>query len=140
MEKEYRTPAVVFIFVNQENKVLVEKRPATSSYPEEWVFPGGKMDKSDKNIEETLIREVNEELGVQPDLFMMIPQEEVIYSPTGRVIYPFLITRWLGDIPSYILDKENSQTNWVDLSQVILSPIESVGRLALDVNNCIKQK
>ena len=71
-------PAVLFIFY-KEGAVLLSQRPATDSYPEEWVFPGGKKEKFDKNIEETLLRETLEELGVRPLSFRRIPQDSHEY-------------------------------------------------------------
>lgn len=137
MNQKEIAPAVVFLFY-QEGQVLLEKRPANSSYPEAWIFPGGKVETYDWDIATALLREVKEELGVKPILFDMLPQEQIILSPNGRTIHPFLITLWEGSIPTIILDKEGSETSWIDLDEVIRSPILSVKQLAIDLKKYLE--
>ncbi len=49
--------------VNNENEVLIGKRPAKNNFPELWEFPGGKI-KNNENPEQAIIREAKEEIGI----------------------------------------------------------------------------
>jgi 8-oxo-dGTP diphosphatase len=54
------TAAVIF----DGEKVLITRRPETSSQPGLWEFPGGKMDPGE-SPEDALCREIREELDVE---------------------------------------------------------------------------
>ena len=124
------SPAVVLIFLNK-TKVLLEKRPAADEYPAAALFPGGKVEEIDLNIVDCLIREVREELGITPLWFKEIPQSDITLSPTGRIMYPFYVTVYNGDLPDKILDK-GYPLFWEELDSIIDSPIPSVRKIALD--------
>lgn len=52
------------VMVNENNHILCALRSETMSMPDHWEFPGGKIEKGE-NMEEALIREIDEELGCQ---------------------------------------------------------------------------
>ncbi len=57
--------AVTAVIRSDDGKYLVLKRhPREIAHPEQWCFPGGKVD-SEYSIEETLIKEVKEESGLE---------------------------------------------------------------------------
>lgn len=47
----------------QDGKVLITKRPEGTHLEGMWEFPGGKMEESE-TLEECIVREIKEELGV----------------------------------------------------------------------------
>ncbi len=125
---EDNSPAVVFIFVDPDKRVLEERRPATSQYPEEWICPGGRIEPGESPLT-ALLRETAEEFDVRLTKFEFL-QTQPIYSPLGRFIYPFIIFGWDGMIPSEVLDNKHP-LRWSPLTETIHSPIESVRKLAL---------
>lgn len=54
---------VTAAIIRQDNLTLITRRPAASSYPGYWEFPGGKMEEGE-SPEQCLERELLEELGV----------------------------------------------------------------------------
>lgn len=121
-------PAVVFMFIDSDQNVLEELRPANSQYPEEWICPGGRIE-PDESALDALLREVREELGVKLIKFEPLPTQP-IYSPGGRFIHPFIIFGWDGVIPSEVLDNKHP-LRWNPLTETSRSNIESVRKLAL---------
>ena len=127
MERETDT-TVVFIFV-KDDKVLLEKRPLTSSFAGMEMYPGGSVKENElDDLESALRREVLEELGVTPIEISALLCPEDIYGETGKLLRPYLISTWDGTLSQTILDKGNP-VSWVDLEIVANAPLESVRRL-----------
>lgn len=137
MEKD-QAPAVVFILVD-ETRVLLEERSYTDEYPKAEIFPGGHTDDVDCNIIDTLIREVREELGITPRWFSELPQSDITFSPSGRILHPFAVTIWDGDVPKKVLDTGHPLF-WRELDEVTDSPITSVSKLAQNLKDYLAKK
>ena len=49
--------------VDDENKILIGKRPVGKAFENLWEFPGGKV-KKNETVEQALIRETKEEINI----------------------------------------------------------------------------
>lgn len=72
--------------VNQNGQVLVAKRNTNAHQGDKWEFPGGKME-AGESIQETLIRELSEEINIIP----------IHYRPLIRITYQYPEKRVLLD-------------------------------------------
>ncbi len=63
---------VAVALTNQDDEILLQKRPAGKSMAGLWEFPGGKVEKRETPIN-ALIRELAEELGINVDAENLIP-------------------------------------------------------------------
>ena len=54
---------VTAAIIEREGQILIAKRSSTSSLPNKWEFPGGKVEEGE-TPEVALIRELQEELGI----------------------------------------------------------------------------
>ena len=52
--------------IDDENKILIGRRPVGKAFENLWEFPGGKVEK-DECLIGALDREINEELGIRLD-------------------------------------------------------------------------
>jgi len=83
----YKSPAkkiphhqiAVGIIVNENDEVLISLRPQESMLGGLWEFPGGKQEKGE-TLDETLKRELKEELGVETDVFDKFKELKHAYS------------------------------------------------------------
>lgn len=65
MENNLSNTGVVFIFLRPDNTSLLQLRDnKDKKYPNQWCFPGGRKDASDRNYIDTLLREAKEEFNV----------------------------------------------------------------------------
>ena len=58
------TEVVVAVAFDKEGRFLMTSRPEGKVYAGYWEFPGGKVE-AGETLEEALVREMKEELGVQ---------------------------------------------------------------------------
>jgi 8-oxo-dGTP diphosphatase len=54
----------VGIVINPKGEVLLARRPIGAEYGGFWEFPGGKVE-PDETVEEALVRELKEEIGIE---------------------------------------------------------------------------
>lgn len=75
---------------NGEVHILFEVRAShLRRQPDEVCFPGGKMDKGDRDERHCAIRETTEELGIaEEDIQQVVPLDYLV-SAYGTIIYPF---------------------------------------------------
>ncbi|SFI62130.1 8-oxo-dGTP diphosphatase [Thermoflavimicrobium dichotomicum] len=95
---------------NDQNEILCALRSPTMSLPNLWEFPGGKIEEGE-TAEETLVREIKEELGCTIEVYDKI--EEVEY------VYPHIIVN-LITYEAKIIDgrpqaKEHAKIEWIPL-------------------------
>jgi 8-oxo-dGTP diphosphatase len=110
-------PVVAAALIDDNARVLVQKRPPGLSMAGLWEFPGGKIERGECP-EETLVRELAEELGVEVDSKVLKP---VCFAsePLGDrhlLLMLYLCRRWGGDVRPL----HASELRWVTMSELAL--------------------
>jgi len=77
-----------------DSLILTRRNINLRNHPGEICFPGGHWDINDTDLWSTALRELQEELGIEPDRVALI--QELLPETTllGLVIYP-----WLASVP-----------------------------------------
>ena len=83
--------------VDPDNRVLITQRPEGKALAGLWEFPGGKVEKGE-TPEETLIRELEEELGITTWQTCLAPVTFASHSyESFHLLMPlFVCRRWEG--------------------------------------------
>ena len=83
--------------VDVDGRVLLAQRPEGKKMAGLWEFPGGKMEK-DERPEDTLIREIKEELGLDLKEACLTPFIFASHTyPDAHLLMPlFVCKRWEG--------------------------------------------
>ncbi|WP_449354887.1 NUDIX hydrolase [Virgibacillus natechei] len=92
-QEQFRKSAVLLPLVEVENEIhiLFEVRSLKMrSQPGDICFPGGKIDKEDKDPRACAIRETTEELGISEMAIEDVIPLDYIVADSGRMIYPFI--------------------------------------------------
>ncbi|KJS22737.1 MAG: hypothetical protein VR72_04185 [Clostridiaceae bacterium BRH_c20a] len=91
-QEKYRKSAVLVPLVNYQDEecLLFEVRSQTLNIqPGEICFPGGGVEPTDKNEEETAVRETCEELGLSTSEIEVIGPLDILITPFQFMITPF---------------------------------------------------
>lgn len=104
------TLVVACALVDTDNRVLVAQRPEGKALAGLWEFPGGKMEEGERP-EETLIRELQEELGITVKAPCLAPLTFASHGyETFHLLMPLWICRrWEGTVQR----KEHQALKWV---------------------------
>lgn len=88
---------------NNWNSVLIQRTGYQGVHSKQIAFPGGKRETVDRNLEETALREAQEEVAIIPSEVEIIGSLSTLYIPPSN----FLVTPYVGMLheePSLIPD------------------------------------
>lgn len=96
--------------VDPDGRVLIAERPPGKAMAGLWEFPGGKVEAGERP-EDTLIRELSEELGITVREACLAPLTFASHAyPDFHLLMPlYVCRRWEGQIAA----KEHTRLAWV---------------------------
>ena len=91
----YSEASILVIFINnkieQESYILITQRKKNlRKHAGQVAFPGGRKEADDKNLQETALRETEEEINLSKDNYDIIGHLPNFYTGTGYVVSPFI--------------------------------------------------
>jgi 8-oxo-dGTP diphosphatase len=101
-KKMEKNPTMLFVvaaaLTNEDDEILLQRRPDGRSMAGLWEFPGGKVE-SGESPESALIREIKEEIGVDLDAKNLIPFTFASENLDGHhlLLLLYICTKWDGD-------------------------------------------
>jgi 8-oxo-dGTP diphosphatase len=101
---------VAAALVDTDNRVLIAERPQGKALAGLWEFPGGKVDAGERP-EAALIRELDEELGIQVKEDCLAPLTFASHAyPDFHLLMPlYVCRRWEG----FVRAREGQALKWV---------------------------
>ena len=101
---------VSIALINNENEILLSKRPEKKHLSGFWEFPGGKVEEGE-TPKKALIREVKEELNIDINDKCIAPLSfsEFDYNNFQLLLLLYICRRWDG-VP---MSMENNKLEWV---------------------------
>lgn len=113
MSSENNKPIVLVAacaLIDTDGRILIAQRPEGKSLAGMWEFPGGKVEEGE-TPEQALIRELNEELGIETKETCLAPLTFASYSyETFHLLMPLYICRRFWGVPQ---PKEGQALKWV---------------------------
>jgi len=99
--------------VDSDNRILLAQRPEGKSLAGLWEFPGGKLE-AGETPEETLVRELEEELGIRTKVACLAPLTFASHSyETFHLLMPLFVCRRYEGIP---YGREGQLVKWVKVN------------------------
>jgi len=95
-------------------EVLIGQRRADQALAHKWEFPGGKVEPGE-SAEQALIRELEEELGIQATIGNAVTTVHHTYRNGGAIeIQFFTVTEFTGEIRNRVFQ----ETRWASFVQL----------------------
>ncbi len=106
---------VAVALIDPDGRVLIAQRPEGRSMAGLWEFPGGKVEQSE-SPEAALIRELNEELGINTSESCLAPFTFAshVYEEFHLLMPLYLCRKWEGRLEA----REGQKTKWVRPNQL----------------------
>ena len=104
------TLVVACALVDADKRVLITQRPPGKALAGLWEFPGGKLERGERP-EQTLIRELHEEIGitVKADCLAPLTFASHAYDDFHLLMPLYICRRWDGEV----IAREGQQLAWV---------------------------
>jgi 8-oxo-dGTP pyrophosphatase MutT (NUDIX family) len=107
------------LLISQDGKVLLGLRSSSKkAWPCHWDTIGGRVE-AGEGLDEALIREIREEVGVTPTQFRLVAtvreRQPEIYGDALHHVYA--VTRWQGGEPANVCD-EHTELKWFSVSEM----------------------
>jgi 8-oxo-dGTP diphosphatase len=119
--REHLQPAITVgaLIVGRDGRILLGLRaPSKKVWPGHWDTIGGRVE-AGESLDEALVREVQEEVGVTPTEFRLIAtvteRQPEIYGDALHHVYA--VTAWQGGEPANICD-EHTELKWFSISEM----------------------
>ena len=114
----YSEASILILFVNNyvENNSLIlmtKRKNNLRKHAGQIAFPGGRKEREDKDLKDTVQRETEEEVKISKDNYDIIGKLPKFYTGTGYVVTPFLA-----------IMKQNSE--WESLISPNLNEVEKI--------------
>jgi mutator protein MutT len=109
---------VVAALIIRSQKILLGQRSATRAfYPGVWDVFGGHMEPGEQQ-HETLVRELEEELGIIPTEWVFLETLHASFDAPSETltVHLYLVTAWIGT-PVNLQPEEHSAIGWFSLAE-----------------------
>jgi 8-oxo-dGTP diphosphatase len=102
--------------IDDRKRVLIAQRPEGKKLEGLWEFPGGKIE-SGESPEQTLVRELSEELGIRIDGSSLTALTFASYRyPEFHLLMPLFVCRQWSGMPSPL---ENQVLAWASVTDLL---------------------
>lgn len=102
---KFNESAVIVLIEEVTNSlILTERSLHLRDHPGEICFAGGRWHESDKNLWYTALRELKEELGIEPSRVTLTRSLPIEQTLKGSIIYPWLAT--IPELSPYCINEE----------------------------------
>jgi 8-oxo-dGTP pyrophosphatase MutT (NUDIX family) len=110
---------IVLQELSSDSLILTKRSAELHDHPGEVCFPGGSWQEGDSSLYDTALRELQEELGIEPARIQSVKAMTPVPTLTGFIIHP-----WLASIETLLPYQMDTR----EVSQVLRIPMKEVSK------------
>lgn len=103
----------IFILQNKHGQILLSLRDSQKELPNQWEFPGGKVERHEGPYQ-ALLREAREELSIKIKSSEFLMQYFFSYKDLFVHLYVWLVKEFEGNVYA----NEGQELRWVDVKEI----------------------
>lgn len=124
---------LLFPFQNKLHTVFIKRAEKNGPHSGQISFPGGKVDRLDRNIEHTAFRETTEELGVNSKNIKLLGALTPLFIPVSNYdVFPFI--GFINKFSGFSIQTDEVQYAIIAKIQELQKP-DTTGILEINKNN-----
>jgi len=123
-----KSAVLILIYPDKGNikTVLMERASDNTVHSGQISFPGGKFENSDKSLEQTALREANEEIGIDTETITILgPLTKLYIPPSNFDVFPFV--GYTYQKPVFKINAEVKSILEVDI-QTLINPATLINK------------
>ncbi|VVT17463.1 (deoxy)nucleoside triphosphate pyrophosphohydrolase [Erythrobacter sp. EC-HK427] len=131
-------PVVALALIDDEGRLLLQERPSGKHHGGLWEFPGGKVE-AGESPRDSLVREIEEELGLHLDPHQFVPSGFAEESQQSRIVLFLYSTRQNAGVP---VPREGQRVGWftpASAQDLPLAPMDRRLLAQLDMGPALKK-
>lgn len=117
----------IFILQNKHGQILLSLRDSQKELPNQWEFPGGKVERHEGPYQ-ALLREAREELTIKIKSSEFLMQYFFSYKDLFVHLYVWLVKEFEGNVYA----NEGQELRWVDVKEIYDIPYLEGDKKILD--------
>ena len=117
----------IFILQNKHGQILLSLRDSQKELPNQWEFPGGKVERHEGPYQ-ALLREAREELAIKIKSSEFLMQYFFSYKDLFVHLYVWLIKEFEGNVNA----NEGQELRWVNVKEIYDIPYLEGDKKILD--------
>ena len=117
----------IFILQNKHGQILLSLRDSQKELPNQWEFPGGKVERHEGPYQ-ALLREAREELSIKIKSSEFLMQYFFSYNDLFVHLYVWLVKEFEGNVYA----NEGQELRWVDVKEIYDIPYLEGDKKILD--------
>jgi 8-oxo-dGTP diphosphatase len=117
----------IFILQNKHGQILLSLRDSQKELPNQWEFPGGKVERHEGPYQ-ALLREAREELSIKIKSSEFLMQYFFSYKDLFVHLYVWLVKEFEGNVYA----NECQELRWVDVKEIYDIPYLEGDKKILD--------
>ena len=106
--------AIGIALINEQNQILIARRPAHKALPLKWEFPGGKVEENE-SFEACIIREIKEELNLDIVPINYIGEESFQYDYANVTLHLYT-GKIISNLPMQL--NVHIEARWVNVQEL----------------------
>ena len=117
----------IFILQNNQGQILLSLRDSQKEHPNQWEFPGGKIERHEGPYQ-ALLREAREELSIKIKSSDFLMQYFFSYNDLFVHLFVWLVNEFEGNVYA----SESQELRWFDVKEIYDIPYLEGDRKILD--------